>query len=254
MMRTVKRVKQLGEVFTPPELVNEMLNKLPPETWTDHTKTMADTCGCGNGAFLVEVIKRKIEGGSTPIQALSTTFGIDIMQDNVDECRARMLKQAEESSGQTRADEWVVIVSTNIVCGDALKYDWDKHPAGENKPEAFEEMPPKKQKLSKQHAKASVAAKENAAGVHAQQQLFIAARRLGISERVLRDDTKQVILRSCETKGKGKLEDIEEGTVLNFIERLKSNDEIAKLTGHVLKFMLPDGREIMMHSGHVRQL
>jgi hypothetical protein len=127
-MRSKQRVKQLGEVFTPPLLVSKMLDKLPSDVWTDPTKTIADPVGCGNGNFLVEVIRRKIEGGSTPTQALSTTFGIDIMQDNVDECHERLLRQAEESSKQQRTDEWVMLVKKNIICGDALEYDWGKHP------------------------------------------------------------------------------------------------------------------------------
>lgn len=100
-----------------------MLDKLPKEKWSDPTCTVADTAGCGNGNFLVEVIKRKIEAGSTPFQALSTVFGLDIMEDNINECRERLLKQAEDSSGQKRTVLWKLAVLHNIVCCDALTFD-----------------------------------------------------------------------------------------------------------------------------------
>jgi hypothetical protein len=121
-----ERINKFGEVFTPPELVFKCLDWFPCETWSDPTKTIIDPAGCGNGNFLVEVIKRKIEHGSTPLQALNTTFGIDIMQDNIDECRERLLLQAEESS-KSRIDERCIrAVLHNIIRGDALDFDWDK--------------------------------------------------------------------------------------------------------------------------------
>ena len=50
-----------GEVFTPPELINEMLDRLPSDTWTDKTKTFFDPCA-GKGNFPIEVIKRLFKG------------------------------------------------------------------------------------------------------------------------------------------------------------------------------------------------
>ena len=50
-----------GEVFTPPELINEMLDKLPLDTWSDKTKTFFDPCA-GKGNFPIEVIKRLFNG------------------------------------------------------------------------------------------------------------------------------------------------------------------------------------------------
>jgi hypothetical protein len=65
--------------------------------------------------FLGEVLIRKMENGSTFEQALSTIYGVDLMQDNVDECRKRLL------CGQTHLQH---IVERNIVCHDALTYDY----------------------------------------------------------------------------------------------------------------------------------
>lgn len=50
-----------GEVFTPPELINEMLDKLPFNTWSDKTKTFFDPAA-GRGNFPIEVIKRLFKG------------------------------------------------------------------------------------------------------------------------------------------------------------------------------------------------
>ena len=48
---------ELGEVFTPPELINEILNQLPREIWEDKTKTWFDPCA-GKGNFPILIIKR----------------------------------------------------------------------------------------------------------------------------------------------------------------------------------------------------
>jgi len=124
LIKSKKRVKSNGEVFTPPALVNEMLDKLPSDCWTDVTKTYLDPA-CGNGNFLVEVLRRKIVNGATPTQALSTTYGIDIMMDNVKECRKRLLKIAREANNNKFDRAWKDILTTNIAVGDALRFDTD---------------------------------------------------------------------------------------------------------------------------------
>ena len=119
LTKSKARVKALGEVFTPPELVNEMLDRLPAELWTNPSKTYIDPA-CGTGNFLVEVVRRKIEAGSTPLQALETTYGIDIMEDNVLECRQRLLDAAGNPPGG------VSVTAHKIRCADALAVDLDK--------------------------------------------------------------------------------------------------------------------------------
>lgn len=122
LIKSKKRVKELGEVFTPPELVNEMLDKLPKDQFTDPSKTFIDPA-CGNGNFLVEVLKRKLQNGSTPLQALSTTYGVDIMPDNVIECRKRLLQIAYP--GKFVAKKSTKILKRNIALADALKFKMD---------------------------------------------------------------------------------------------------------------------------------
>ncbi len=114
VQRTQARVKATGEVFTPTELVREMLEQIPIDQFQDSTKTFLDN-SCGDGQFLGEVLIRKMENGSTFEQALSTIYGVDMMQDNVDLCRERLLCGRSDLAH---------IVTRNIVCHDALTYDY----------------------------------------------------------------------------------------------------------------------------------
>ena len=52
---------ELGEVFTPFELIEEMLDKLDPSVWSDKTKTFFDPCA-GKGNFPICVVKRLFDG------------------------------------------------------------------------------------------------------------------------------------------------------------------------------------------------
>jgi hypothetical protein len=111
------RIKQTAEVFTPTPLVQEMLDKLPQELFTDSTKTFLDN-SCGDCQFLSEVIIRKMElSKCTFEQALSTTFGVDIMPDNIELCKKRL-------AGPEPTQEILDILERNIVCADALKYHY----------------------------------------------------------------------------------------------------------------------------------
>lgn len=108
------RVKATGEVFTPTPLVQEILDRLDPSLLQDPAKTFLDPT-CGDGQFLGEVLIRKMENGSTFEQALATIYGVDMMQDNVDLCRERLLCGREDLRH---------IVEKNIVCADALTYNY----------------------------------------------------------------------------------------------------------------------------------
>lgn len=138
--RDKSRVKATGEVFTPTPLVQEILDQLPPDQFTDPQKTFLDP-SCGDGQFLSEVIIKKIENGSTYEQALSTTYGVDLMPDNCIECIKRLygvrgIPIIEKLEGQNIPMEWretsemplaVFRVNgeiCNIVCADGLKYNY----------------------------------------------------------------------------------------------------------------------------------
>ena len=108
------RIRATGEIFTPTPLVIEMLDLLPPELFTDPTKTFIDP-SCGDGQFLSEVLIRKMQNGIEIDVALSTIYGVDLMQDNVELCRQRL------ACG--RAD-LLPIVNSNIVCANGLSYNY----------------------------------------------------------------------------------------------------------------------------------
>lgn len=133
------RVKELGEVFTPTELVLEILDQLPEQVWEDG-KTYLDPT-CGNGQFLAAVLIIKMElGHSNP---LSTIYGVDIMQDNVNECRQRLIDIAGDTP-----NNWE-IVRNNIRCKDGLTYDYGFEP--EEAPSEYytkDKPPPKVKKES----------------------------------------------------------------------------------------------------------
>jgi hypothetical protein len=119
--RDKHRVKQTAEVFTPTPLVQEMLDKIEeqdPTLFSDSTKTFLDN-SCGDGQFLSEVVIRKIERSSCTLeQALKTVYGVELMEDNVIECRKRL-------AGPNPTPEILEIVSKNIVCHNALTYDYN---------------------------------------------------------------------------------------------------------------------------------
>ena len=114
------RIKQTAEVFTPTPLVQKMLDELDKTNsalFTDWTLTFLDP-SCGDGQFLSEVVIRKLQqSGCTLEQALSTIYGVELMQDNVDLCRQRL-------AGPSPTQEILDILNKNIVCADALKYDY----------------------------------------------------------------------------------------------------------------------------------
>lgn len=118
--RDKHRVKQTAEVFTPTLLVQEILDKLEeqdPTLFSDFNKTFLDN-SCGDCQFLAEVVIRKMEkSGCTLEEALKTTYGVELMEDNVSECKKRL-------SGPNPTPEILKIVNKNIVCHDALTYDY----------------------------------------------------------------------------------------------------------------------------------
>jgi len=123
LVKTKKRIKEQGEVFTPQWLVDEMLDKLPQDVFTNPEKTFIDPA-CGDGNFLVRVLRRKIQNGSTPLQALQTTYGVDIMEDNVQACRRRLLKEVTGNKKQINIEEYrphTEALKTNIKCANTLE-------------------------------------------------------------------------------------------------------------------------------------
>jgi type I restriction-modification system DNA methylase subunit len=108
------RIKATGEIFTPTLLVQQMLERLPQELFTNPTKTFLDP-SCGDGQFLGEVLIRKLENGISFETALSTIYGVELMEDNVKLCHDRLLCGREDLRH---------IVEKNIVQANSMEYNY----------------------------------------------------------------------------------------------------------------------------------
>lgn len=108
------RVKQTQEVFTPTQMVQDVLDQLPQELFSDPAQIYIDN-SCGDGQFLSEALIRKVQAGIDFKTALEGIRGVDMMQDNVDQTRERLLCGQEQLR---------YIVENNIVCHNALTYNF----------------------------------------------------------------------------------------------------------------------------------
>ena len=115
-VKSEERVKKYGEVFTNNREVNAMLDLIPNIT-IDMT-FLEPTCG--NGNFVVEIMKRKFDlckKKSDYIRALESVVAIDIMADNIQECKQRV-KELYLSYGQK--ENIGFILDTQIFQGNSL--------------------------------------------------------------------------------------------------------------------------------------
>ncbi|QEQ01649.1 SAM-dependent DNA methyltransferase [Thermosynechococcus sp. CL-1] len=138
MTKSRQRVVDYGEVLTPPPIVNAMLDLVKQETERIDSRFLEPACGTGN--FLIEILHRKLRVVETryvkvqleweryAILAVSSLYGIDILADNVEECRQRLFAVFDEAYTRLFKDKIKApcretvryILSKNIVHGDAL--------------------------------------------------------------------------------------------------------------------------------------
>ncbi|SDF24213.1 N-6 DNA methylase [Terriglobus roseus] len=134
LIKSKKRVADHGEVFTPDWLVENMLDLVKGETERIDSRFLEPACGSGN--FLVPVLKRKLAavqqkfGGAEferqhyAVLALMCTYGIELLTDNIAECRANMLEVFADYLDLADTDESFhaasYVLSQNLVHGDAL--------------------------------------------------------------------------------------------------------------------------------------
>ena len=95
---------------TPDKVVNQILDHLPTDVWTDG-KTFIDP-ECGTGQFLIAVAKRKTMLGHA--NALESIYGTDISSKKVDVCKANLLAICGDTV-ENRAT-----VNNNVRCEDSL--------------------------------------------------------------------------------------------------------------------------------------
>jgi hypothetical protein len=134
LVKSRKRVLDHGEVFTPSWMVQEMIDLVKDEAERIDSRFLEPACGSGN--FLRAVLNRKLRAvenryGKSDFEqkhyalfALMCVYGIELLQDNVEECRKALLEDFNSHLGITNEDVWSAaaksVLSANIIHGDAL--------------------------------------------------------------------------------------------------------------------------------------
>ncbi len=137
-VKSRERVADHGEVFTAEREVNAMLDLVKQETERIDSRFLEPACGDGN--FLAEILRRKLNAVEArykksaadyekyAVLAASSIYGVDILQDNVEECRKRLFgiwDEAYTAHCKNECREEVreavrYILDRNILCGNAL--------------------------------------------------------------------------------------------------------------------------------------
>ncbi|MCX6252932.1 MAG: SAM-dependent DNA methyltransferase [Bacteroidia bacterium] len=139
-VKSKKRVADHGEVFTAEREVNAMLDLVKQETERIDSRFLEPACGDGN--FLAEVLRRKLavlesrygksqlEWERYAIIAISSIYGVDILEDNANECRNRLFKIFNDKYSSLFKDKCkdecnksvMFLLNRNILWGDALDF------------------------------------------------------------------------------------------------------------------------------------
>jgi mono/diheme cytochrome c family protein len=159
LVKSKQRVADHGEVFTPPWMVEAMLSLVSTEAERIDSRFLEPACGSGN--FLVPVLRRKLHAvekkyGKSDFEkrhyalfGLMCIYGIELLEDNVAECREDMLQiligylDLDASDDLYRAATYVL--SRNIVHGDALTMltSTGQFPLGNQPPAGTVTAPPR---------------------------------------------------------------------------------------------------------------
>jgi hypothetical protein len=134
LVKSKKRVADHGEVFTPSWMVEDMLDLVKSESERIDSRFLEPACGSGN--FLRAVLTRKLRAVDSrykkseferrhyALLALTSIYGIELLADNVEECRKNLLDIFIEflSATDTKvfSDAAANILRANIIQGDAL--------------------------------------------------------------------------------------------------------------------------------------
>lgn len=140
LVKDKKRVTDHGEVFTSSREVNAMLDLVKDETERIESRFLEPACG--NGNFLAEVLERKLKVvfdnyrktqlayERYAILALTSVYGVDILQDNIEECKVRLLGIFKEHYNKVFRDKCKPeclnsaqhVLQKNILLGNALDF------------------------------------------------------------------------------------------------------------------------------------
>lgn len=143
LTKSKQRVADHGEVFTPAWLVEAMLDLVKDETERIDSRFLEPACGDGN--FLAPVLRRKLaavelkygksdfERRHFALLALMCIYGIELLTDNIKECRANLLEIFAEYLHLDPSHDFyraaVSVLSQNLIHGDARTMRaWDGSP------------------------------------------------------------------------------------------------------------------------------
>ena len=134
LVKSKQRVADHGEVFTPAWMVEAMLDLVKDETERIDSRFLEPACGSGN--FIVQILKRKLavvelkfgksdfERQHYALYGLMCIYGIELLVDNIAECRANVLDVFAYYLNLNESDDLYLaathVLSTNLVHGDAL--------------------------------------------------------------------------------------------------------------------------------------
>jgi hypothetical protein len=134
LIKSKKRVADHGEVFTPSWLVEKMLDLVKGETERIDSRFLEPACGSGN--FLIPILKRKLaavemkfgksefEKKHYALLALMCAYGIELLADNIKECRENMLEVFSDYLNLGESDDFYkaanFVLSLNLIHGDAM--------------------------------------------------------------------------------------------------------------------------------------
>ena len=114
-IKSKSRVRSFGEVFTSEREVKAMCDLIPENVWKDVGSKFLEPC-CGNGNFIVEILRRKLKQcrcAEDVLTAYDSIWGIDIQQDNCAETVRRMLDMCPVGIDKSK-------IRIHIICGDSL--------------------------------------------------------------------------------------------------------------------------------------
>lgn len=134
LTKSKKRIADHGEVFTPPWMVEAMLDLVKDEAERIDSRFLEPACGDGN--FLVAILKRKLaaverkfgksefERRNYALLGLMCCYGIELLEDNITDCRSNMLEVFAEYLNLDETDELYQaafhVLSLNLVHGNAM--------------------------------------------------------------------------------------------------------------------------------------
>ena len=111
------------EFFSPYSIVKKMCDKVSEEDWRDPTKTFLEPCA-GNFQFICYISWNRIQHEVNWKTALKTCFCVELMQDNIDEGKARiheLLRNIAPDYSPSIADE---IMNKNFVCANLFEWNF----------------------------------------------------------------------------------------------------------------------------------